>query len=254
MTTAKIGNHTIELFDSIDSLPVLRYHAFNKMLLIDAGVGSDLSDIDRRIERTARYIKAEEKENAIAEMQNLRQCLYLVLSGLNTEHLAFACLVKSVDGHPCDDLTTEGLKATLDKLAPATKKEISDSLAESKKKIDEEMRMYFPALYDDAETKTYHDKLLRRTLKALDALIDGEDPDTRDDVNTLTGELLTAERPRNFAGKDSAEIEYDKRFEDMCLVMSKELHIKPKTMTVMEYYNAFEFIKSMSKQHKNKRK
>ena len=41
MKTTKIGERAVVLYDSIDELPILRFHAYNKMLLIDAGVGSD---------------------------------------------------------------------------------------------------------------------------------------------------------------------------------------------------------------------
>ena len=51
MKTAKIGGHEVELYDGIDTLPVLRFHAFNKMMLIDSGIGSDLSDFDAHAER-----------------------------------------------------------------------------------------------------------------------------------------------------------------------------------------------------------
>lgn len=46
-----INKHNVVLYDSIDELPMLRFHKYNKMLLVDAGVGSDLSDFDRHIER-----------------------------------------------------------------------------------------------------------------------------------------------------------------------------------------------------------
>ena len=36
----------------------------------------------------------------------------------------------------------------------------------------------------------------------------------------------------------------------MCLVISRELHADAKRMTVLEYYNAFEFVKDMNKQNK----
>ena len=41
-----LAKHKVELYDSIDELPIVRFHKYNKMLLIDAGVGSDLSDWD----------------------------------------------------------------------------------------------------------------------------------------------------------------------------------------------------------------
>ena len=57
-----------------------------------------------------------------------------------------------------------------------------------------------------------------------------------------------------FSGKGSAEVRYDKQFENMCLLIRKELNANAKGMTVLEYYNAFEFIKDMQKQKNAKNK
>ena len=51
MKTVKIGEYTVEIYDAIDELPMLRFHKYNKMLLVDAGIGSDLQDFDTHIEK-----------------------------------------------------------------------------------------------------------------------------------------------------------------------------------------------------------
>ena len=56
----------------------------------------------------------------------------------------------------------------------------------------------------------------------------------------LATELLLFFDPVTFSGSGSMEIRHDKQFEEMCLLLSRELHIDPKGMTVMEYYCAFE--------------
>ena len=55
MKTVKIGERTVEIYDAIDELPMLRFHKYNKMLLVDAGIGSDLQDFDTHIEKAIRY-------------------------------------------------------------------------------------------------------------------------------------------------------------------------------------------------------
>lgn len=52
-----LAKHKVELYDSIDELPIVRFHKYNKMLLIDAGVGSDLSDWDAHMEKVVRYCR-----------------------------------------------------------------------------------------------------------------------------------------------------------------------------------------------------
>lgn len=73
------------------------------------------------------------------------------------------------------------------------------------------------------------------------------------EIEQLTTKLLTFTKPKDFSGKDSVEVQYDKQFENMCLIISKELNANAKAMTVLEYYNAFEFVKDMQKQ-KNAKK
>ena len=59
MKTVKIGERTVEIYDAIDELPMLRFHKYNKMLLVDAGIGSDLQDFDTHIEKAIRYARSK---------------------------------------------------------------------------------------------------------------------------------------------------------------------------------------------------
>ena len=86
------------------------------MLLIDAGVGSDLNDWDAHIEKAIRFIRKEKPDLAEKELDNLRQNVYFVQSAISPKYLAFACLVKSVDGTEYNDMTADGLQKVLDLL------------------------------------------------------------------------------------------------------------------------------------------
>ena len=253
MRTAKIGGHDVVLYDSIDTLPILRFHAFNKMLLIDAGIGTDLADFDSHIERVTRFIAAKEYDNAVKELANMRQNVYMIQQGVAPKHLAFAALVKSIDGDACDDISSDGLAKTLARLNDATRQEIATEVTAAKKKIEEEVRLYFPRLADDTEVKEYHDVLRRRTLLQIDVILNGETDEKLREIDELTTRLVTSDKPKTFTGKDSAEIRHDKSFEDMCIVIAKELNIDAKKMTVLEYYNAFEFVREMKRQTSTKK-
>ena len=58
MNIGKVNKHTVEIYDSIDELPIQRFQKYNKFLLIDSGVGSDLQDVLNHIDRAKIYIKA----------------------------------------------------------------------------------------------------------------------------------------------------------------------------------------------------
>lgn len=243
----KIGKHTVEIYDTIEALPVLRFHKYNKMLLIDAGVGSDLSDFDNHIEKAIRFCRTKQTDLAEKELDNMRQNVYFIQSGISPKHLAFCVLVKSVDGVEKNDLSDDGLKSLLDMFADVPNAELTAQLEAVKKKIDDELLLYFPRLFDDASIKEYFDELKQRTLVMLDAIIEGETDDRRAEIDRITAALLTYNKPQSFSGSDSMEIQYDRQFENMCLMLSQHLHVDPKRYTVMEYYNAFEYIKQAMK-------
>lgn len=134
MKNLELNGHKVVLFDSIDELPITRFHKYNRYLLIDAGIGSEIGDFDHHIERVVSYIRKGDNENAGKEMENLRQNVFMVLGEQNIKHLSFACLVKAIDGEETDDLSPEGLGKVLELLGGASRGEINETLSSIKKK------------------------------------------------------------------------------------------------------------------------
>lgn len=250
-----INKHNVVLYDSIDELPMLRFHKYNKMLLVDAGVGSDLSDFDRHIEKVIRYLNSPTPNMAIVELENMRQNIYFIQSEVSPRHLAFAVLVKSINGKPRNDLSDDGLQQTMSLFKDVANSEITAHLEAVKKKIDDELRLYFPRLFDDATLKEYYDKLKQRTIVVLRTIIDGRatEADAKE-IDDITAELITYFNPQTFTGSESVEIRHDRQFENMCLILSQNLHVDPKKFTVLEYYNAFEYIKEQAKKANKQKK
>lgn len=250
MKTVQIGKHKVEMYDSIDDLPISRYHKYNKMLLIDSGLGSDLTDVDAHIEKTVAFIKTGDSESAIKEMMNMRKAVYFVQMALSPKHLAFAALVKKVDGKECEDLSDDGLKKVVDLLCDSASKDLVEAFDEAKKKIDSELIAYFPGMFDNPEVKEYYNLLKDRTVETLRKIIDGTDGSK---IEKITNDLLTFEKPVEFDGVDSAEIAADKNYERMCLQMAQHLNIDAKKYTTLAFYNAFEYLReSLKKQQKLK--
>lgn len=254
MKTTHIGKHTVEIYDAIEELPMLRFHKYNKMLLIDAGIGSDLSDFDTHIEKAMIYVRSKTPELAVTELDNLRQNVYFIQSGISPKHLAFCVLVKSIDGEEQTDLSTEALQRMLEKFADVAQQDLTAPMEAVKKKIDEQLQLYFPKSFDDATVKEYYDELKKRTLLLLNTIIDGDTDDKRAEIERITTLLLTYNKPHIFSGSDNMEIQHDKSFENMCLLVAQHLHTDAKKFTVLEFYNAFEYIKEMLKPAKNNKK
>ena len=250
MKEVKLNGRRVVIYNSIDELPMERFHRYNKMLLIDAGVGSDISDFDARIERCVRYIRKGDNENAAKELDNLRQNVFLIINEQSVRDLSFACLVKSIDGEACDDISEDGLTEVLTKLGGVPRGQMTDSLDSVKKKIDAELELYFPDIFDAVETREWYDVLKRRTLAILDNIIHGRSDDRDKEIDELTERMILYSKPKVFSGRKSVEIEHDKNYESLCLTIQSETHADAKRMTVMEFYNAYDYIRKMVKERK----
>ena len=249
MVTAKIGKHTVEFYDTIEELPIVRFHKYQKLLLVDAGIGSDIAAFDQRIEKTRRFLMAGKPEQAQQELENMRQCVFLIQSGVNPKHRAFAALVTKIDGQDCTDIGDDALAAITEKLNDVPESELTAQLEAVKKKIDGELTLYFPALFNDSDVKEYYDILRKRTLEILNGIVAGiDDPAGAEIVDKLTTALITYSNPKMFTGSDGVEIQFERQFENLCLVLSEQLHVEPKKYTVLEFYNAFDFVKERAKQ------
>lgn len=249
MVTAKIGKHTVEFYDTIEELPIVRFHKYQKLLLVDAGIGSDIAAFDQRIEKTRRFLMAGKPEQAQQELENMRQCVFLIQSGVNPKHRAFAALVTKIDGQDCTDIGDDALAAITEKLNDVPESELTAQLEAVKKKIDGELTLYFPALFNDSDVKEYYDILRKRTLEILNGIVAGvDDPAGAEIVDKLTTALITYSNPKMFTGSDGVEIQFDRQFENLCLVLSEQLHVEPKKYSVLEFYNAFDFVKERAKQ------
>lgn len=251
MKTVEIGGKRVELYDSIEELPIVRFHKYSKMSLIDAGIGSDIADFDRHIGKAVALAKGKNPSDAAVEIENLRQSVYFIQNNLSPKYLSFAALVKSIDGRPCDDLSDEGLKKVVDELSQAPHGKITALLDAVKKKMEEELRLYFPQLFDDAREKEYYDTLRRRTSLILEKIEKGNaDESVGKEIGRLSDELATFYRPQVFTGTDSVEIRHDKSFGSVCLIMAQNLHVDPKRFSVMEYYNALSYMQEEAKRKK----
>lgn len=246
MKTVEIAGRKVEIYDSVEELPMVRFHRYNKFLLVDAGVGSDIGDFDRHIEKAMIYARSRTPDLAVAELENLRQNVYMIQQQVSPRFLSFAALVKSIDGRACNDLSDEGLQRVVDCLAQAPVGKLTALFEAVKKKIDEELRQYFPKVFEDATAKEYYDELRHRTLLVLDEIING--CDRRAEIDRLTEELMMYSKPQMFSGSESVEILHDRQFERMCLVMAQTLNIEPKRYTVMEFYSAFELLQDQTRE------
>lgn len=115
MTTVetKNGKHKIQFYDSIRTLPMLRYQKFNKYMMIGCEVGNSIEDYDNRTDRAIRYLNAGDTTNAGIELENRRQLVHHALSEYSPKSNALAIMVYSIDGKVINDFEDDTLEAVL---------------------------------------------------------------------------------------------------------------------------------------------
>lgn len=110
MKIERIGKHTIEVYDSIDNLPTERFFIYNRMLLLDSGIGGDMEAVDGHIGKVMGFISRDKKEEALQELMNMRSSFYFVIENMSPKHLSYCVLIHKIDGKLVTDLSDENLR------------------------------------------------------------------------------------------------------------------------------------------------
>lgn len=244
MKKIMLNGKVVRVYDSIDEMPIVNFQKYNKYLLIDSGIGSDVDDIDAHVVNIARFIKAGNANKALMELQNLRQNLHMVNSEISPKYLSFAALIHSVDGKEITDLSDDNLKEVLQELKQLKHSFVADFIEWLKKKVATELETYFPEEFNSAREKEAYDVLKRRTLLILDSIVNGTD--TEGEVAAIDKAAQDKYKPKMYVGSDSVEVKYDRNFESTCLLITQETNADAKRMTVLQFYNAVDNIKKQA--------
>lgn len=249
MKTVTIKNRVIKIYDSIDEMPIVNFQKYNKCLLIDSGLGSDANSIDEHIVKIAKYINKDDKAKAIQELQNMRQNMYMVVNKVSPKYMAFAALIYSIDGVEQKDLSDSHLQEIIEELNEVPHSFIIDILGILKKKLSSELETYFPNDFESAKEKEAYNRLKEKTILQLSEIAEDEDYSER--IADIDDFLFSLYKPKNFIGKESVEIKYDKQFESACLLISQKANMDAKKMTTLQFYNAIDNInKQAEAEHK----
>lgn len=145
MHKIEINGHKLEIYDSIDELPITRFHAFNRYLLIDSNVGSDLQDFDNHILSLLKFLEKGDTESAKKEVLNLRQNLAFVYDQQSPKLNSFVPLIRTIDGRPVDDLSESGISEVLKLLGESgvTYSTIERWVEDAKKKLKASLMYFF---------------------------------------------------------------------------------------------------------------
>lgn len=243
MKTIKLRGKEIRLYDSIDEMPIVNFQKYNKYILLDTGLGSDIESVDEHIVNLAKLIKTD-LVKATQELQNLRQNMHMIVSEISPKYMAFAALIHSIDGKVLENLSDDNLKQVIYELREIKHSVITEFLIWVKKKLDTELETYFPSDFNNAKQKELYDKLKQRTIIILHGIIEGKN--TSEEVAEIDSHLFSLHKPKSFIGPESAEVKCDKQFETSCMIISQKTGMKAKEMTVLEFYSALSNIEKQA--------
>ncbi len=252
MKKLTLNGHKLEVFNDIAELSVERFHQYSRYSLIASGIGDSLADIDKHIKAINELLTRDVKK-AQQELLNLRQNLILVLNERDFRHKSMLFLVNSVDGVKWEDFSDEGIDELYSLLNKTSLMEFDKALALVIKDIDEQMLRYFPEMFDDTNDKNICDLLRKKTLLQIDSIQNGTDHSK--EIEKISTQIWDKYEPKSFEN-DKAVVDFDRQFENMCLILSKEFQGGVKGYTVMEFYSAYNLLKERDKEMKklNKKK
>jgi hypothetical protein len=117
MNEHKVGGHTVEYYDAVDDLPIVRHHRFNEFIALKSGIGSTIQDVDEHITGLVQMINRGDKEMAINKALNMGQSLKFAIENVDPQSMAFAVLVHKIDGKEMNDTTDHGLNKVISLLS-----------------------------------------------------------------------------------------------------------------------------------------
>jgi len=221
MKEYKFNGHKLEVYDSIEELPITRFQMYNLNLLIDGGVGSDLSDFDRHISN-AKKLVTRDPDSALKELTNLQMNVHFVMGKTSPEMNSFAVMIYKLDGRLIEDedLSEEGTKKIIAELGRKrlTIHKMKDIMKAVKKKLDGEFDVFFPKVANSPSTKEFYSKLQFRTSLVLKN-IGLSSKEISEKIEAIDEFFISRIKPKAYSGNDGLEVQMTKSFESTCFFL-----------------------------------
>ena len=250
MRKERINGHDFEFYNEISEMPVSRFHIYSRYMLVVSGIGDTLDDIDKHMNRIMNYMMSD-LNKARQELLNLRQCLFMVANEKDVRYRGFLALTYKVDGKVWDDFSEEGMERLYYIANQETIERLDSIMTPIISNIDEQLRIYFPDFFSNSLEKNYTELLRKRALLQADYILTGVNHDS--EIDSLNSEITRLSKTDNFEG-DATLVEFDKQFEEMCMLIAKEFNGSVKEHSVMEFYTAYQLMEKQAKEYKKLKK
>ena len=145
MITKQLGRLTLKMYNGIDELPAERYHKFNLYCLMSAGIGNDAEALQSHMASIYTALNKKDYDSLLVMFQNYYHSLHFIVEQMDTQSIAFCCLIHSINGDEITDISDDNLMAISKRINKATKRSIALKLLdEIKKKLNPKSRYISP--------------------------------------------------------------------------------------------------------------
>jgi hypothetical protein len=194
----KFKNHEIELYDSIQNLPILRFQKFNKYQMIASDIGSDFADYDQRTQKALAFLQKNMVNEAIQELNNRRQLVFNAYNESNPNSRSFAVLVKRIDKQKFTKYAPDDLDQIMTKLNDIgfEAETMFEQLKEVKKKIELELQVYYKNFFPKVGNVEFLALRVKRLNLLCDEIID--EKEIKDPLFEVEKELLENDKPNKW--------------------------------------------------------
>ncbi len=245
--------NVVEFYNSAELIPMKRYQRFNKFLMIDNDVGSDFADFNKRSVKAIEYLKKGMKEDAVLELENRRQMVYNAYMEYSPKNRALAILVKSINGEECTDYSSDGLDEIIDKLDKLgfTYKQVQDTVDEVKKKIENELKNYFPKKFNNYDSVEYNVQLIRKLKVELGQIITGVEQ--KEKLFKAEKNLLNLDKANSWNINNAGNMEREMEVEYTKFVYAVQEHTNEdlNNVTAFRFYALVEYVEQKNKPNGN---
>jgi hypothetical protein len=246
----------IELYESIDDLPIVRYHLFQLMLLQDSGIGSTMGDVVEHLSKMDYFMTHDMKKEAQDVRRNLQVTYFNIINELNYNHLAYACLVKRIGDETFTSIQTEhDVKQIHDKLkAIVTVKEVDEEVEKKKMIFEAEMKTFFPKRYQGVKTSELtRNEVRRQYLIAEYSVMSGDINESEHKI--AVRKFLDQNKPRLLDNSTNSEvIQSETAFHEMILIAQSSYSGINVFSTTKQFYSAMTLIEKQQEKQPHGRR
>lgn len=157
-----------------------------------------------------------------------------------------AILVHSVNEQVFRDYSGDGLNEVLDALDEIgfTQRMATDTVAEVKKKIEQQLAKYFPRRFKNYDGVQYNNELIKMSLLETRGIVYGNSEENEKEIARHDKNMLSMDTPDswNVNAKDNMEVKMEVDFEKYLFAVAEHTKVDVEEVSVYRFYALEEFI------------